>query len=159
MQLSTRYIYQANPEQLWPLLFGSQMDERHPCRMLCGLPKPVECRLEDGQGGVGRHRECISDKGIIKQEILQWEPARLLEFKMVDTNIYFKPCVTEIIERFELQAKGDGQTVFTRRTRFRLRFPASLFAVLPMYIGLKSIHYYVCRNWESLLKRQETITD
>ncbi|MBZ4187945.1 hypothetical protein [Niabella beijingensis] len=53
MQLQTSYTFYATRARLWPLLFHSKMDDRKPCYFLFGLPKPMECRLADGSGGVG----------------------------------------------------------------------------------------------------------
>ena len=67
MKVKTTYKFNANAEDLWPLLFGSKMDTKKPCYLLFGLPKPMECKLENGEGGVGKSRQCISDKGTIQQ--------------------------------------------------------------------------------------------
>jgi hypothetical protein len=150
MTLSTTYRFNAKPEQIWPLLFDSKMDEKHPCFFLCGLPKPVECRLTEGGGGVGKTRECVSDKGVIRQEITEWQPNRLLAFRMQETTIYFGPCVKSIEERFELQPISEGKTTVTRRTVFEITSPARVFLSLPLLIGLKSIHHYVFRNWRKI---------
>src|SRR5688572_26073863 len=91
MQIRTRQIFKAAPDVLWPLLFHSKMDDKQPCYLLCGLPKPLECRLKDSEGGVGKTRECISDKGTIQQTILEWEEGRQLSFELKETDIYFGP--------------------------------------------------------------------
>jgi hypothetical protein len=153
MTLTTTYSFDAKPEQLWPLLFNSKMDKKHPCYFLCGLPKPVECRLAEGKGGVGQTRECVSDKGIIKQEITDWQPNKLLAFQMKESNIYFSPCVKSIKDRFELQETEEGKTTITRRTDFEIGLPARPFVSIPMLIGLKSIHLYVFRNWKRIASK------
>ncbi|GAA4345374.1 SRPBCC family protein [Flaviaesturariibacter amylovorans] len=150
MTISTTQTYPAPAAALWPLLFGSRMDRRHPCRLLCGLPKPVECRLAEAEGGVGKTRECVSDKGVIRQEITAWVPNELLAFELKETNLYFGPCVNSIRERFELKALPGGGTSITRTTDFRIRRPFRLLLALPMAIGLKNIHWYVFRNWKQL---------
>lgn len=150
MKLSTSQQFAASPEVLWPLLFNSKMDNRQPCYFLCGLPKPVECRLPQGQGGVGQIRECVSDKGVIVQEILAWEPANRLQFRLRETDIYFGPCVESIVENFQIRAVEEGQAVITRTTEFRLKKGWNGLAALPMWTGLKAIHRYVFKNWKRL---------
>jgi|GEM_PF-1308624 len=147
MKLSTARKFNASAAQLWPLLFQSKMDDRQPCYLLCGLPKPLECRLADHHGGVGSTRECVSDKGIIKQQILVWEPNRKLQFEMQETNIYFGPCVDSITETFEIKPINETQAYISRHTEFKVKAPLKPLLSIPMYIGLKSIHHYVFRNW------------
>jgi hypothetical protein len=117
------------------------------------LPKPVECRLQDAQGGVGHTRECVSDKGVIKQTILEWEPNKKLSFELRETDIYFGPCVESIVETFEIKAINAQQAYITRHTEFRIKSLMKPFISIPMCIGLKSIHRYVFRNWERLSRK------
>ena len=118
--------------------------------MLCGLPKPVECRLPDHEGGVGSTRECISDKGTIQQRITEWEPGYKLSFQLEKTDLYFGPCVESIVEQFELAETDQGGCQVTRTTTFKTRGPFAPIVSVPVFIGLKSIHRYVFRNWKRL---------
>jgi hypothetical protein len=151
MKIKTTYTYNTVPEHLWPLLFGSKMDKDKPCRFLFGLPKPMECKLENGKGGVGASRQCISDKGTIQQRILEWKPNEKLSFEMAETDIYFGPCIDSIIESFELKSINSTTTSITRTTEFKIKYN-QVYLVPPMYIGLKSIHNYVFKNWDRLIK-------
>lgn len=151
MKLTTTRIFSATAMDLWPLLFNSKMDAEKPCYFLCGLPKPVECRLAGGEGGgVGQTRECVSDRGTIRQTILDWEPGKLLRFELRETDIYFGPCVESIVETFEIKQLADNRASITRQTAFSVRSVLAPFISVPLYIGLKSIHRYVFRNWERL---------
>lgn len=150
MRLRTTRLFHAKPEDLWPLLFSSKMDDKKPCYFLCGLPKPLECGLKDGEGGVGKTRECVSDKGVMKQTILVWEPDKKLVFELSETDIYFGPCVKSIVESFELKPVGNEQTTITRETNFEVVSVAKYFIAVPMLIGLKSIHRYIFRNWRRI---------
>jgi hypothetical protein len=149
MRIKTTYKFTAKTEELWPLLFNSRMDSKQPCYFLCGLPKPVECRLDHKEGGVGKTRECVSDKGVIKQNILAWEPNKKLSFELRETDIYFGPFVKSIVENFELSQVGDNTTIITRVTDFQLT-KHKLFITIPMAIGLKAIHRYVFKNWDRI---------
>lgn len=155
MKLRTTYYYNAKPEQLWPLLFGSKMDAKQPCNFLFGLPKPIECRLQDAEGGVGKTRECVSDKGIIKQHILIWEPNVMLKFELRETNIYFGPCVKSIVETFEIKPLSASESAIVRETEFVVISKLKYFISVPMYIGLKSIHRYVFKNWDRILRENK----
>ena len=150
MKVRTAKIFNASQQELWPLLFNSKMDNNKPCYILFGLPKPIECRLADNEiGGVGNTRECVSDKGIIKQTILEWIPEKKLSFAMRETNIYFKHCVDSIVENFEINAVSKNKSIITRTTEFKLKPGRKIFSI-PMWIGLKSIHRYVFGNWKRL---------
>ena len=149
MHIKTSRRFNVTPEKLWPLLFNSKMDDKQPCYFLCGLPKPIECRLPD-TGGVGATRECVSDKGIIVQNILEWVPNSKLKFELKQTDIYFGPCVKSIVETFEIQKIDEGHSTITRNTDFVIKSPFRLFISVPMAIGLKSIHRYVFKNWRRL---------
>lgn len=150
MVVKTAYNYKVSAADLWPLLFNSKMDDQQPCYLLCGLPKPLECRLPDSQGGVGNTRECVSDKGTIQQRITAWNPGRKLAFEMAQTDIYFGPCVKSIVEQFELTDNSDGGCRIVRTTTFRVKGPLAAVAAIPMFVGLKAIHRYVFSNWKRL---------
>jgi hypothetical protein len=149
MKVYTTRRFKSTPEKLWPLLFNSKMDNKQPCYFLCGLPKPVECRLADS-GGVGGTRECVSDKGTIVQKILEWQPNSKLSFELQQTDIYFGPCVKSIVETFEIQKLSEHESQISRRTEFKIKSPFDLFLSLPMLVGLKAIHNYVFKNWKRL---------
>lgn len=151
MVVQTTYRYKVSPEKLWPLLFNSRMDEKQPCYLLCGLPKPIECRLPDNTGGVGSTRECVSDKGIIQQRITEWNPGRKLSFELEKTDLYFGSCVKSIVEEFELTDHTRGGCQITRTTTFQVKGSLAPILSIPMFIGLKAIHRYVFRNWQRLV--------
>jgi hypothetical protein len=48
------------------------MDTRIPCVFRLGIPKPVQCRLPDGVGGVGARRECVSNRGVHRYVFENW---------------------------------------------------------------------------------------
>lgn len=150
MVVKTTYNYHASAAKLWPLLFNSRMDKKQPCYLLCGLPKPLECRLPDSQGGVGNTRECVSDKGTIQQRITEWIPEHKLSFELVQTNLYFGPCVESIVEQFELTNNNQDGCRIVRTTTFKVKGQLASVASIPMFIGIKAIHRYVFKNWKRL---------
>lgn len=149
MRIITSYRIKTTPEKLWPLLFGSKMDSKKPCYFLMGLPKPIECKIEGNIGGVGQKRQCVSDKGTIQQTILEWVPNKKLVFEMAETNIYFGPCVECIKESFVINPLDEKLVLITRETHFSLSRNKFILSI-PMWIGLKSIHRYVFKNWKRL---------
>ena len=147
MKVTTSAILPKPPEEVWPLLCSSQMDPTIPCLFRLGIPKPVECRLPDGVGGVGERRQCISDRGIINQRITAWERPKNLRFRMEDTTLYFRPCVNSITEEFVLTPGPSSTTQITRTTTIEVTGYARFLKALMMCLGMKFIHRYVFANW------------
>ncbi len=152
MKVISSYPFAAEPHAVWPLLFGSKMTlPSYSPLFFLGLPKPVECRLASSETGVGATRECVSDRGRITQTITEWNPGKRLTFHMIDTDLYFQPCVASIEDDFELQLLDSGQTTVTRTTTFEVR---GLFKSLKAHllaIGLRRIHRFVFKNWAHAL--------
>jgi len=123
------------------------MDPRIPAYFRLGLPKPLECRLPDGPGGVGARRQCISDRGVIQQRITHWQEPAVLRFEMIETTLYFRPCVSAIVEEFVLEPVGESGTRITRTTEITVTGMARFAKALGMAIGMKCIHRYVFANW------------
>lgn len=123
------------------------MDPSIPAYFRQGITKPVECRLPDGQGGVGARRQCISNIGVIHQRITHWQAPEILRFQMEDTTLYFRPCVTAIAEEFVLEPVGTCQTKVTRTTDITVTGVGSYVKALVMCTGMKCVHRYVFRNW------------
>ncbi|MGC4016872.1 MAG: SRPBCC family protein [Luteolibacter sp.] len=149
-KIRTACVIDAPPEAVWPLLCSSKMDTRIPCAFRLGIPKPVECRLPEGEGGVGRERQCVSNRGIIHQRITCWDAPRCLRFQMEDTNLYFRPCVTSIEEAFELEALDGERTRVVRTTTLAVVGMGRFLKSAIMLAGLKCVHRYVFRNWRRL---------
>lgn len=147
MRVRTSIIIDKSPTAVWPLLCSSRMDPRIPCYFRLGIPKPVECRLPDGVGGVGARRECVSNRGIVHQRITEWQEHKVLRFQMEDTTLYFRPCVTAIVEEFVLESVGRDQTRLTRTTDISVTGAARSAKALIMCAGMKCVHHYVFRNW------------
>jgi hypothetical protein len=123
------------------------MDEDMPVQFRFGIPKPVECRLRSGVGGVGQERQCMSNLGVINQRITVWDENRRLEFEMEDTDMYFGRCVTTIKERFDLIEVGEAQTQVRRTTEFSVRGWCGIPKSALIWVGLKNVHRYVFANW------------
>lgn len=147
MIVTTTAIISKPPQEVWTLLCDSQMDAHVPLLFRFGIPKPVECRLPSGVGGVGQHRHCVSNLGTIDQRITLWEDNRTLMFEMMDTDMSFGRYITSIKERFDLVAEGERRTKITRTTEFEVNGRASVFKSLMVWVELKNVHRYVFRNW------------
>ncbi len=136
---------EQSPEELWPALCDSSVELTPRCPVFyLGTPRPTECRLPDGPGEVEAARQCVSEQGVVRQRITVWEPPARLSFHMEETDIYFHRLVDHLGDTFDLAPDGSG-TRITRTTtvavRHRLFSPA-------LWVGLKSVHRFVFRNWQ-----------
>ena len=147
MRVTTSIVIEKPVAAVWPLLCSSKMDGDMPCLFRLGIPKPVECKLPDGIGGFGASRECISDRGVIHQRITHWQENQMLRFQMEDTNLYFRPCVTAIIEEFCLEAVSQYSTRLTRTTDIRASGGCRILKEWIMCAGMKRVHRFVFSNW------------
>jgi hypothetical protein len=147
MKVQTSTIINRPPERVWPLLCNSRMDDNIPLQFRFGIPKPVECRLKSGAGGVGYERQCVSNIGVVNQLITTWDENRRLEFEMKDTDMYFGRCVSSIKERFDLLELEGHETKLTRTTEFKVRGWFGLLKSALIWFGLKNVHLYVFENW------------
>lgn len=146
--ITTRTRLGAPPMAVWPLLFDSRMDRAPRCPVFAlGAPRPVECALPAGQGGVGAERECRAATGVVHQRITAWNPGEELAFQMENTDLVFARCVDGISELFTLEPSGSCSTRLARTTTVTVRgaFPAVKATV--MYVGLKAVHRYVFASW------------
>ncbi len=150
MLVRTRQKFHPPAAAVWPLLCDSQMDSSRPLWFRLGLPQPVQCRLPEGLGGIGRERECVSDQGTVHQQILGWDPPVRLSFRMVRTDLPPLRPVEELVDTFDLEG-GAGGTWVVRTTHVRFRASVTLWRRALLFLGLKRIHRYVFRNWRRLL--------
>jgi hypothetical protein len=153
MKVRTSWTIAASPRCVWPLLCSAEMELPPPILFLLGIPRPVMCRLPSGVGGVGQPRECVSDKGTIKQRIVEWQEQRRLCFQMTDTDISFLRHIHAIVDSFDLEATPTGRTRVTRTTEVVIAGRFQTAKAIAVCLGLKIVHRYVFRNWTLLAQK------
>jgi len=145
----TQRTLPGSAHSVWPLLCGSKMDRTSSILFRLGVPQPIECRLPDGEGGVGRERECVSDQGVVHQRILVWVPEERLAFRMERSEIGAAKSVTGIEDSFELRPTGTGVAVI-RTTKATLTGRFQWVKRLALHLALRKVHRYVFQNWARL---------
>ena len=148
MQVATTRVIPMPPADTWRLLCDSRLELRPLCPVFyLGAPRPHECALPGGEGGLGAQRECRSTRGAVSQRITVWEPPNRLRFHMETTTLAFGRHLDQLEDDFVLMPHPAGTSV-TRTTsvvtRGRLR-PVRSAMVL---VGLKAVHRFVFRNWQ-----------
>jgi len=129
------------------------MEPANSCLFWLGVPKPRQCRLPNGQGGVGSARQCVSDRGIIDQTIIAWEEPHHLAIRMERTDMGFREFVSSIIDDFELAPTSEGGTRVTRTTCVHVTGRFRFVKVALLWVGLKKVHRSVFYAWEQLASR------
>ncbi|HXW67333.1 MAG TPA: hypothetical protein VEL82_05615 [Thermoplasmata archaeon] len=147
----TRSRFPVPPSEVWPLLCSSRMDGSTSFLFRLGVPRPIECRLPAGPGGVGRERECVSDRGVVRQRILEWVPERRLSFRMVSSDLALITEVSDLRDTFELATENGGAAV-TRTTELVPKRELSSLRRAELFLGVKQVHRYVFRNWKRLAR-------
>ena len=147
MIVRTTTVNEATPEEIWPLLCQSRIEGGSSRLFRLGLPRPLECRLPSGPGEVGATRQCISDRGTIRQRITTWEPPRLLKFRMEESDLPVGKILTELDEEFRLEELEPGRTRLTRMTRARGTGIAFHILKPALCCGLRTIHRHVFAGW------------
>jgi len=139
------------PEALWPLLCDSRLDLQPRCPVFfVGTPRPSSCRLPNGPGDVGASRECVSEQGTVRQRITTWQPPSRLAFHMESTDLGFHRFVSELGDVFVLDPVRGGRTAVTRTTTVTVRGLRRLVLYPALWVGLKSVHRFVYRNWQRM---------
>jgi hypothetical protein len=147
LTVRTRREFSRPAGTVWPLLCNSRMEASFLPLFKLGVPRPVECRLPGGQGGVGSERECVSDQGVVHQRILAWSPEKHLSFRLEQTDLSFQKYVGEMVETFDLVPTASGVMV-TRMTRVWVRGHFSFLKKVVLFLGVKQVQRFVFRNWQ-----------
>ncbi len=150
MIVRTTWRFAQPPEIIWPLLCDSRMEPSKSWLFRLGLPQPRQCRLPNGQGGVGSARQCISDRGVIDQTIVAWDKPNHLAFRMEGSDMNFRAFVSSLVDDFELAPTPEGGTMATRITSVHVIGWFRGMKSALVRVGLKKVHRFVFRAWERL---------
>ena len=71
MVISSSWVFECRPEDIYPHFFFATMDETRPIAFRLGIPKPISCKVLEGEAKVGNTRQCTTDMGYIRQEIVE----------------------------------------------------------------------------------------
>ena len=146
MKVQTCHTIGASPQAVWPLLCNSAMELPPSLPFLLGIPRPERCYLPSGVGGVGQSRECISNKGSIRQRILEWEEGRRLRFEMKETDLFFRDYVRTMVDSFDVEGLAPDRTRVTRTTEITLAGGFKTIKALAVWFGVKMVHRYVFKK-------------
>jgi len=148
MRVTTTRVIPLPPDDAFRLLCDSRLRLRPLCPVFfLGAPRPHECALPSGDGAVGAERECRSEQGTVHQRITVWEPPTRLRFHMESTTFGFGGYLDQLDDEFALSPHPSGTTL-TRTTTAIVRGRLKALRYAMVFVGLKSVHRFVFRNWQ-----------
>lgn len=159
MKIQSSWEFDCLPEDIYPHFFSAKMDDTYPLAFRLGIPKPLSCKVLEGEPKVGNTRQCTTDKGYIRQEIIELEENRKLVYQMRETNVWCRSWVKYLQDTFLLEPIGQDKTRVRRITEFEGVTSIPVLSTLALWFSLRQAHRYASRNWRRLsstLKSQRT---
>lgn len=150
MKIKSSWVFDCLPEDIYPNFFHSKMDDTYPLSFRLGIPKPLSCKILEGEPKIGHTRQCTTDKGYIRQNIVELEENRKLVYEMKESNVWCKNWVSFIKDTFMLEPLGDNKTKVTRITVFFGVKHIPVLSTLALWFSLRQAHKYASKNWRRL---------
>lgn len=150
MNIQSSWVFDCLPEDIYPHFFSAKMDDTYPIAFRLGIPKPLSCKVLEGEPKVGNTRQCTTDRGYIRQEIVELEQDRKLVYQMRETNVWCRKWVSFLQDTFLLEPIGDGGTRVRRITEFRGVTSIPVLSTLALWFSLRQAHRYAAKNWRRL---------
>jgi len=126
------------------------MDDTYPIAFRLGIPKPLSCKVLEGEARIGNTRQCTTDQGYIQQEIVELVENRRLVYQMRDTNVWCRKWVSFLEDTFLLEPEAGERTRVRRITEFRGVKSIPVLSPLALWFSLRQAHRYAAKNWRRL---------
>jgi hypothetical protein len=150
MKIQSAWIFDCSPEDIFPHFFFARMDDSYPIAFRLGIPKPLSCKVLEGEPRVGNTRQCTTDRGYIQQEIVELIQDRKLVYEMRETNVWCRSWVSFLQDTFLLEPIDDSRTRVRRVTEFKGVASIPVLSTLALWFSLKQAHRYAAKNWRRL---------
>lgn len=150
MLVKSEWIFDCEPQYIWPHFLNATMDNSRPLMFRVGIPKPVSCRILEDAIAVGGTRQCRTERGTSDQQVLEFTENRRLHYRMVNSSMPLSHWIESLEDTFTLSPMPDGRTRVGRSTRFSARGPFKLFKAIGISVFLRQTHSYAARNWRRL---------
>jgi len=157
MKIKSSWLFDNLPEDIYPNFFQSTMDDSYPLAFRFGIPKPLSCKVIEGEPKVGSTRQCTTDKGYIRQNIVELKHNRKLVYQMKESNVWCKSWVRFLQDSFILEPVNNHQTKVIRITEFHGARHLPVLSTLALWFSLRQAHKYASKNWRRLsgMKKME----
>ena len=112
--------------------------------------KSLSCKVLEGEEKIGNTRQCTTDRGYIKKNIVELAENSKLVYQMKDSNVWCKNWVSFLQDTFILEAVTDNKTRVQRITEFKGVVHIPVFSTIALWFSLKQAHRYTSKNWRRL---------
>lgn len=126
------------------------MDDTYPIAFRLGIPKPISCKILEGEPKVGNTRQCTTDRGYIRQDIIELTENSKLVYQMIDSNVWCKDWVSFLQDSFLLEYLDNNKTKVKRITEFKGVKYIPVISTIALWFSLKQAHQYASKNWRRL---------
>jgi len=126
------------------------MDGTYPIAFRLGIPKPISCKILEGEPKVGNTRQCTTDRGYIRQDIIELTENSKLVYQMIDSNVWCKDWVSFLQDSFLLEYLDNNKTKVKRITEFKGVKYIPVISTIALWFSLKQAHQYASKNWRRL---------
>ena len=126
------------------------MDDTYPIAFRLGIPKPISCKILEGEPKVGNTRQCTTDRGYIRQDIIELTENSKLVYQMIDSNVWCKDWVSFLQDSFLLEYLDNNKTKVKRITEFKGVKHIPVISTIALWFSLKQAHQYASKNWRRL---------
>ena len=150
VKIQSSWIFDCSPEDIFPHFFFARMDESYPVAFRLGIPKPLSCKVLEGEPRVGNTRQCTTDRGYIQQEIVELIQDRKLVYEMRETDVWCRNWVSFLQDTFLLEPIEGSRSRVRRVTEFRGVASIPVLSTLALWFSLKQAHRYAAKNWRRL---------
>lgn len=159
MKIESSWVFDCSPEDIFPHFFFARMDDSYPLAFRLGIPKPLSCKVLEGKPQVGNTRQCTTDKGYIRQEIVELIQDRRLVYEMRETDVWCRNWVSFLQDTFLLEPIEESRTRVQRITEFKGVASIPVLSTLALWFSLKQAHRYAAKNWRRLAedKKQQRL--
>ncbi|RZV37777.1 MAG: hypothetical protein EX272_04600 [Chromatiales bacterium] len=150
MKIQSSWVFDCAPGDIYPHFFSAHMDDSYPIAFRLGIPKPLSCKVLEGEPKVGNTRQCTTDRGYIRQEIVELVADRKLVYEMRDTNVWCRKWVSFLQDTFLLEPIDGDRTRVSRVTEFSGVRSIPVVSTLALWFSLRQAHRYAAKNWRRL---------
>lgn len=150
MKIESSWVFDCNPEDIFPHFFCAKMDDTYPLAFRLGIPKPLSCKVLEGEPKIGNTRQCTTDKGYIRQNIVELEYNSKLVYQMKESNVWCKAWVGFLQDSFILEPEENEKTTVRRITEFKGSKLLPFIATASLWFSLRQAHKYASKNWRRL---------
>src|SRR5215475_16147159 len=120
-----------------------KLDGPRPLLLRMGLPIPSRCELDFA--GVGGHRICYFNKGIIAQEITVWRKPEFMGLRITESTSPGRDWLTFLEASYELHAAGEATRIVRHTTIGTRLYPRWYWRSFERW-GVTSEHDFVFAN-------------